>query len=168
MSIRQPTFRFFPTAYDEDVFVRTDDPCDICRQPSVWRYNGNIYVEGNEPLTCAGCIAEGRLAAYLKPRDFALHDIELDQVDETLAEELVKRTPGVPCFNPFPWPVIDRVPLAFIGYGDDTRIWDNLEARAAIVAAFDELGDTCDGPTPYALVFQTLDGGRYCAVLDFD
>ncbi len=87
-------------------------------------------------------------------------------MDEGIIEELLQRTPGVACFNPFTWPVIDRVPLAFIGYGDDKRIWDKPEARAAIVAAFGELDSACDGP--YALVFRTLDGAQYFAVIDMD
>lgn len=169
MPSKQPAFRFFPAAYEaEGVFVRTDDPCEVCRQPSVWRYEGGIYVEGKGPRTCAGCIAEGRLASFLKPRRFMLQDIQLDTVDEDVAEELLQRTPGVTSFNPFTWPVIDRMPLAFIGYGDDKHIWDMPEARAAIIAAFGELDSACDGPSPYALVFRTLDGVRYFAVIDMD
>ena len=169
MTPRQPTFRFFPRAYETDgVFSRTDEPCEVCRQPCTWRYRGIIYVTGRTPLTCASCIGDGRLAEFLKPRGFVLHDIQLEEVDETLADELLQRTPGVPSFNPFHWPVVERVPLVFIGYGDDQRIWGNADARAAIVAAFGELDSNCDGPSPYALVFQTLDSTRYCAVIDFD
>ena len=84
--------------------------------------------------------------------------------------ELLQRTPGVACFNPYEWPVLDGKPLAFQGYGEDEAILKNADAQAAIKTAFDEEDWEFEPgtPTPYALVFKEIDGDRYKAVIDLD
>ena len=58
--------------------------------------------------------------------------------------------------------------MAFVGYGDDEHLLEIVAVRSAIKAAFAEVGQTLDGPTPYALVFKEIDGERYRAVIDVD
>lgn len=147
---------------------RRVESCDVCSRPCVWRYAGALYVAGDRPTVCARCIADGRLAAYLGDRPFQLHDVFLDDADPALEDEVLRRTPGVSCFNPFVWPVLDGTPLAFVGYGEDEALIALPEVQAAIGEASRELGWTFDGPSPYALVFRELDGPRYRAVVDLD
>lgn len=166
----QPAFRFFPGAYAiGDVLERTDDPCGVCGKPSVWSYTGTVYAEGDQPDVCARCIHDGKLAAYFDGKGFQLHDAEIDGASDALAAEVLERTPGFATFNAFDWPVIDGQPLAFIGHGDVDAVWDDPAARAAIVAAWKtEYEEDLDEPSPYALVFRTLDGKQFRVVFDFD
>lgn len=165
---RKPHFRFYPGAYSVDAaFVPSTDACGVCREPCGWRYSGNIYAVTHPEIVCAACIASGRLLAHVG--DMSLQDVELDDADPALEAELMQRTPGVASFNPFTWPVIDGAPLAFVGNGDDPALQQIAAARAAVKRAAKEIGsDDCELPTPYALIFRTLDGERYEAALDFD
>lgn len=170
MNIDQPNFRFNPGAYGEGrSFERSSEACDVCHQPSVWKYVGSIYATAN-PTVCARCIANGEVAKFLNEEHFSFHDIELDGADLSSETELLQRTPGVSCFNPFEWPVLSSIPLAFIGYGEDEPILKDGGAQEAIEAAFAAIdwefkrGE----PTPYAMVFREIDGGRYRAVIDLD
>lgn len=171
MSIDQPHFRFNPNAYRyEHAFKASDDRCDVCAQPCGWKYTGNIYAL-TSPVACARCIANGALGAFLGGGRFALHDIEIEGAEAALETELLQRTPGVACFNPFEWPVLDGRPLAFVGYGPDEGVIDTPDAQAAIATAYADMGwdDVKPNPVdPYALVFRELDGGRYRAVIDLD
>jgi hypothetical protein len=113
-------------------------------------------------------MANGKLAKFLDDEGFTLHDIEMSGAEPSLEKELLQRTPGVACYNPFEWPVLDAKPLAFVGYGDDQNLLDIVAVRSAIEAAFEEIGRRFNGPTPYALVFKEVDGQRYRAVVDLD
>lgn len=168
MSADQPYFRFNPGAYkDGRSFERSSAVCDVCSRPCVWKYTGGIYAT-EHPVACARCIANGALGRFLGDEHFSLHDIEMSGADSSLETEVLQRTPGVACYNPFEWPVLDAKPLAFAGYGEDQDLLDIAAVRSAIEAAFAEIKQTFDGPTPYALVFKEIDGERYRAVLDFD
>jgi uncharacterized protein CbrC (UPF0167 family) len=167
MSDDQPYFRFNPVAYRHE-FEGSEDRCDVCLRPSVWKYKGVIYTAAESPMVCARCIADGGLAAFFGDESFQLHDGELDHADPALEDEVLRRTPGVACFNGFAWPVLDGRPLAFVGYGEDEALIALPEVQAAIGDAFEPLGWTFDGPSPYALVFRELDGPRYRAVVDLD
>jgi hypothetical protein len=163
----KPDFRFNLAAYGH-AFEASEERCGICARPCVWKYRGVIYRAGDKPTVCARCIADGRLAAFLGDRDFQLQDVDLDDADPALAQEVLQRTPGISCFNPFVWPVIDGKPLAFAGYGEDEALIALPEVQAAIGEAFRELGWTFEGPSPYALLFKEIDGPRYLAVVDLD
>jgi uncharacterized protein CbrC (UPF0167 family) len=163
----KPDFRFNAPAYD-NVFAASEESCGVCSRPCVWKYTGVIYMAGDQPTVCARCIADGRLAAFLGDRRFQLHDVFLDDADPALEEEVLQRTPGVSCFNPFVWPVIDGKPLAFVGYGEDEALIASPEVQAAIGEAFQELGWSFEGPSPYALVFKEIGGPRYRVVVDLD
>lgn len=163
-------FRFYPGAYsNRDVFEASDVSCGVCGNHSGWRYKGSIYGKQIQNV-CPACIANGKLAAVAGDAHFTLHDIELEGVDPDLSREVLQRTPGIACFNPYSWPVLDGFPLAFIGYGDDPAIIACTEAQRAIKQSFSaynwdfEVGTS----TPYALVFRELAGPRYQAVIDLD
>ena len=169
MSDDKPFFRFNPGAYDTGrSFKPSDEPCGVCARPSVWLYNGVLYAAGPQPTVCARCIADGRLDAHFGEAGFGFHDMALDEVEPELTEEISSRTPGFATFNPFTWPVIDGVPLAFLGYGDDAGMWNIPAAREAMVEAFMALGDELAGPTSYALVFRQVEGDRYRVWVDLD
>jgi uncharacterized protein CbrC (UPF0167 family) len=164
-----PFFRFNPGAYQEGrAFVASRDSCDICRLPCVWRYRGNLYSAARPTSLCARCIAAGRVATFVPDRYFSFHDIELIDSDPDLSDELLRRTPGVACFNPYQWPVLDRTPMAFIGYGDDPALMNDVGARDAMVMAYEENGSVFEGSSSYLLVFKEIDGSRYRAVMDLD
>jgi uncharacterized protein len=165
---RKPHFRFYPSAYEaKGVFKSSAEACGVCGEACGWRYTGNIYAIKHPEIVCAVCIASGRLRTHLG--NMQLHDVVLDGAEAELERELLERTPGVSCFNPFAWPVVDGVPLAFIGYGDDSALQDIAAARDAVKRAGNECGiDDLEMPTPYALVFKTLDDERYEAAVDFD
>jgi uncharacterized protein len=166
----QPAFRFFPAAYTMgDVFERSDDPCGVCGKPSVWSYTGTVYAEGEQPDVCARCIHDGKLAAHFGGNAVQLHDAEITGASEALTAEVLQRTPGFATFNAFDWPVIDGEPLVFIGHGDVEAVWSDPAMRDAIIAAWKSAYDEdLDEPSPYALVFRTLDGQRLRVVFDFD
>jgi uncharacterized protein len=168
---RKPFFRFNPNSYERgDIFVACDIPCDICKRPCIWQYRGIIYAAGNIPEICAGCIADGSLGKFLNRPFFSLHDITIDDADPELENELMQRTPGVPCFNPFSWPVLDGKPLAFLSFGEDANsgIFQLPEVKQAIALAYAELGWDDPEPGPYILLFKEIDGDRYQAVIDLD
>jgi uncharacterized protein CbrC (UPF0167 family) len=91
----------------------------------------------------------------------------MEGAEPALAKEVLQRTPGVACFNPFDWPVLDAKPLAFVGYGEDPDLFANPDVRAAIGEALEALGWDC-GPSPYALIFREIDGKRYRVSVDLD
>lgn len=165
---RKPHFRFYPGAYGEDAaFKPSQDACGVCGQPCGWRYVGNIYVVKPPEIVCASCIASGKLAEQYD--DLSLHDVALDGAEPALEAELLQRTPGVACFNPFVWPVLDGKPLAFVGYGDEPSFAKIEAAQEAAARAGEEFGlDDMDLPSAYALVFKEVDGERYEVSLDFD
>ncbi|HEX8303067.1 CbrC family protein [Sphingomonas sp.] len=168
MDDHQPYFRFNPHAYEHGhIFERSADVCDVCSRPCVWKYTGSIFAK-QSPSACARCIADGELARFLDDEHFALQDIELHEADPELAAELLQRTPGVACFNPFEWPVLDGKPLAFFGNGEDEGLLAIPDVRSAIEAAFAEAGWEFEGPTPYALIFQELEGERFRVAIDLD
>src|SRR5262249_22050754 len=135
MSDDQPYFRFNPGAYEEGrSFESSSDVCAVCLRPCVWKYTGNVYAIGN-PTVCSRCIASGELGKYLSDEHFSLHDIVMNGAEPSLEMEVLQRTPGVACFNPFEWPVLDAKPLAFAGYGGDKRLLDIIAVRSAIDAA---------------------------------
>src|SRR5688572_19811195 len=161
MSDDQPYFRFNPGAYgDGHSFERSSDVCDVCSRPCVWKYMGSVYAT-DRPVVCARCIANGELGRSLGEKHFSLHDIEMNGAEPSLKKEVLQRTPGVACYNPFELPVLDAKPLAFVGYGEDQDLLDIAAVRSAIEAAFAEIGRKFDAPTSYALVFKEIDGERY-------
>lgn len=169
MSESKPAFRFFPAAYDvEGVFEASEDKCDICQRPAGWMYGGAVYAEGTAPETCARCIHDGKLAAALNDGFMQLVDASLDDADPDLAKEVLQRTPGFPTLNPIDWPVIDGTPLAFLGFGDSETVTADPAASKAVEAAWtEEFEEPMEGPSPYALVFRSLDGGQHRVVFDF-
>lgn len=167
MSADKPFFRFYPGAY-EQVFKISDARCAVCDRSCVWEYTGSIYIAQKPTPLCARCVFEGNLSS-IAGDDYAFHDIELEGAAPELAEELLLRTPQVACFNPFEWPVISGEPLAFIGYGNDPHVWDNVVARDAInTMLLNEGVAASDEPTGYALVFKKSSSDEYVAVLDLD
>ena len=170
MTSDQPHFRFNPGAYKSGrSFERSADLCDVCRSSCGWKYTGSIYAL-KSPTVCAGCIANGSLTQFIYDQHFSLHDIELSGASPELEMEVLKRTPGVACYNPFDWPVLDSKPMQFIGYGEDQMVLSSADQQLAIKQAFVELDWEYElqTPTPYALVFKEIDGNRYRAVIDLD
>lgn len=166
----KPHFRFNPYAYAEGRdFVLTEEVCEVCGRPSVWKYTGCIYGAIDHQSVCARCISNGALEVHLGEDEYDLHDITLVGAVAEYERELLKRTPGVASFNPFDWPVVDGIPLAFIGYGEDERLLKIVDVQSAIRAAFSEIDADYNGSlTPYVLVFRELTGERYTAVIDLD
>ncbi|WP_119302731.1 CbrC family protein [Dongia deserti] len=168
MGDNQPYFRFNPGAYEDGrSFERSSDVCEVCSRPCVWKYTGGVYAM-ESPVVCARCIANGELGKFLGDEHFSLHDIEISGAEPRLEKEVLQRTPGVACYNPFEWPVLDAKPLAFVGYGEDQGLLDIEAVRSAIDAAFEEIGRRFDGPAPYALVFKEIEGERYRVVIDLN
>lgn len=164
---RKPKFRFFPRAYEIDgVFERSRQPCSICETPAEWLYVGSVYSVKNDGLEpCALCVSAGRIGEALGGASYSLRDADLsDDVNSELETEIMERTPGFATFNPFDWPAIDGLPLAFLGYGDEACFKGNKGVDAAIRQA----GDNSGFPSYYALIFGTLDGATYKAEIDLD
>lgn len=163
----QPFFRFNPNAYEHaKVFEPSTEVCESCARPCVWKYLGGIYAE-KEPTVCARCIADGSLANLLGDDRYTLQDVELAGAGQEFEREVLQRTPGVACFNPFEWPVLDAKPMAFIGYGEDERLIAIPAVRTAMESAFAQFGWDF-GPSPYALIFREVDGDRYQIEIDLD
>ncbi len=168
MNADQPFFRFNPNAYaDGSSLKRSQENCELCLRPCVWQYTGNIYTVSRKPTVCARCIAEDCLLEFLCDDLATLHDIEISGVDVSLSREIRTRTPGIACYNPFEWPVIDGIPLAFMGYGDNKYLVNMPGVGEAMKKEFAEYGQEYS-PDSYALIFKQLDGGRYRVVADFD
>jgi uncharacterized protein CbrC (UPF0167 family) len=164
----KPFFRFHPGAYECGAFVASDKPCDVCGRPSVWLYDGSVYVAGDPPDVCARCIADGKLSAFCKGRH-VMHDADFaEHADDALGEEVMQRTPGFSTFNAFEWPVLDGQPMVYVGHGDEPGTWKNAAAAEAIRQLYEDEGDPLEGTTPYAIVFRELDGTRHVAIMDLD
>lgn len=167
MCTDQPNFRFNPGAYDEGrSFKPSNERCEACSRPCIWEYTGSIYAL-SKPTICARCIADGHLSSFLGDDEFSLHDVDISGAEPSLRQEVLQRTPGVACFNPFQWPVLDAKPLAFMGYGEDEGLIAVPDVRVALEESFAEFGWDF-GPTPYALIFKEPDGTRYRVVIDLD
>jgi uncharacterized protein CbrC (UPF0167 family) len=168
MNIDKPFFRFNPSAYEPDrSFEASDDICDACSKPCVWKHKGSVYGR-RKPVVCARCISDGSIAKYFAGEHFSFHDIQFSEPSD-LATEVLERTPGVSCFNPFVWPVVNGRPLAFIAYGDEAAFASIPGVQAAITAVFSDIGWSYDGAgTPYALVFKDLEADFYQALIDLD
>lgn len=167
----KPHFRFYPGAYaDGGPFELSDTACEACDQPCTWRYTGGVLALLPPQNICAGCIAAGNLDKLLDNRRYQLADIDIEDetVSETLAQELLNRTPGVASFNPFVWPCMDNIPMAYVGTGDDQVLASDPAAIEATRVAFAAIGWDDNGPSPYALIFRELDGERLRAVIDLD
>lgn len=166
---RQPHFRFYPGVYrDAGAMEESEASCDACRLPCGWRYTGTIYAVAELDNLCARCISDGRTGSALNDQHFSFHDTELECVSPEAARELLQRTPGVACFNPFAWPVLDGMPLAYIGVGDAPALTALPDVCAAVAAAFEEIGWEPEEQSPYALLFREVDGSRWRAVIDLD
>ena len=169
MSDDQPHFRFNPGAYEDGhSFERSSEVCEVCSRPCVWKYTGGIYTREKPAAVCARCIATGALGRFFGDKHFSLHDIDMSGAEPGLKKEVLQRTPGIACYNPFDWPVLDAKHLAFVGYGEDQDLLAIAAVRSAIEAAFAEIGQKFSGPTSYALIFKEIDGERYRVVVDFD
>lgn len=167
MSSDQPHFRFNPNAYVGGLsFEPSNDICEACSRPRVWKYAHNIYA-ARKPGVCARCISEGRLHSLLGDSAFLLHDAHIEDAEPALLSEVLHRTPGFATFNPFKWPVFDGKPLAFMGYGENADLFAMPSVRTAIREAFDAFGWDCE-PSPYALVFKEIDGDRCQVSVDLD
>jgi len=164
----KPFFRFQPGAYERGALIASDKPCDVCSRPSVWLYDGSVYVPGDPPAVCARCIADGGLSAFTRGRH-VMHDAEFaEDADEALAMEVMQRTPGFATFNAFAWPVRDGKPMVYVGHGEEAGTWNNQAAAEAIRQLYEDEGDPFGGTTPYAIVFKELDGPQHLAIMDLD
>ncbi|MBL8650746.1 MAG: CbrC family protein [Sphingopyxis sp.] len=162
----QPHFRFNPRAYEPgQAFEASDKICGSCARPCVWEHVAGVYAR-TEVTLCARCVAAGGLEGVLGGR-YSFHDGEVEDCDPALEAELMERSPGVACFNPFVWPAPGGVPLAFLGYGEEGALPAIPAVEAAMAAAFAELGWDA-GPSPHAMIFRTLDGETYRVVVDLD
>lgn len=164
----KPFFRFHPDAYEHGVFDESDEACRACGKTCVWAYNQHIYALPPEPSPiCARCVADGNMKTVIVDGDYGLHDFSFD-VDpaEDFACEVEQRTPGFATYNPFVWPVLNGVPLAFLGFGADPALAANLGAIAAIAALSNEMGVEIDPNS--AMIFKTLESETYVATLDLD
>lgn len=170
----KPTFRFHPGAYDDAACMeKSSSLCDVCSRPCVWKYLGGIYgpPETDTLVLCARCLSQGTLETHLKGASFEMHDVDFDvPIDDTIEREVMQRTPAIVSFNPFSWPVMDGLPLAYIGTGDTATLWQIADIQAAMKTTWAEDigGEALDGPTPYLLIFKQLDQDIYRAVVDFD
>jgi hypothetical protein len=100
---------------------------------------------------------------------FAFHDAQVEGVDPALAEEVLQATPGFATYNPIDWPVIDGMPLAYIGHGDEAVVRADPQVVAAIARAeLEAFGDASGSPSPYAVAFREIDGDRYVVIFDYD
>ena len=166
---RKPYFRFNPNAYQANrVFKPSDESCEVCARECVWKYTGSIYTPAN-PTVCASCISDGKLEQFLGAENYSFHDTEAEGANEDALQELLLRTPGVACFNPFEWPVMEGLPMAFMIYGDEeSDLWRNPKVKAEVDA---EYGDwPWDGKMPGSsvLLFKQVAGDQYRIVIDPD
>lgn len=163
----KPHFRFNPGAYERGAFEASEDKCEACGEPCVWKFIGIVYTAGRQPIVCARCIADGGLARVAD--DYVMHDADFDDdVGEALADEVERRTPGFSTYNGFSWPVRQGEPLVFVGYGDDAALKDRPGVSAAIEALAEDRDEDDDIAGGYVLIFKQLDGDEYVAVLDLD
>lgn len=167
----KPFFRFNPRAYElEGTFVESKETCDVCDEVCVWEYASRLYAAFDDFTICARCISEGRISDAIKGEHFSFHDADISGLGAELLTELEQRTPGFATFNPFHWPTLEGMPLAFIGYGEETVIINDTQAQLAIVAAFRGIFDDSEIGTPnhYALVFKQIGGDQYVVERNFD
>jgi uncharacterized protein CbrC (UPF0167 family) len=166
---RKPHFRFNPNAYNANrVFEQSQVICDVCARECVWKYTGSIY-SPSKPTVCASCIANGRLERFLGAENYSFHDTEAEGAEQDALGELLLRTPGVTCFNPFDWPVLNGIPMAFILYGDEeSDMWKDPKVRAEVNKEYGNWPWDGNKPGSYVLLFKQVGGDEYRVVIDPD
>jgi uncharacterized protein len=164
----QPYFRFVPSAYENELcFTSSQQQCEICEKPCVWRYTGNVYAVNDPEILCARCIADGRLGKHFGSESFGLHDSDVG-ASRAFWEEINHRTPGIPTWNPIQWPVIEGIPLAFVAVGETKQFPTGADVDDAVAKAWQKIEHENLGPINYVLLFKQIDGPQYRAIIDFD
>lgn len=145
-------------------------PCEVCARPCIWRYTGAIYTHKAKVTVCASCIYNGDLADFLDDEFFTLHDVSHEKMRPEFEAELLQRTPGIACFNPFEWPILDEKPLAFLHYGtkEEAHHFDTPRVAEAMKREFSRYGWKEPYPLQYALLFKEVDGDRYRVSIDLE
>lgn len=105
-----PHFRYFPSAYEDDVFDRIDRACGGCDRPRGLLFTGAVYGEDLPANVefCPWCIAAGRVGDV----GGFLNEVEARVED---AEEVEVRTPGIASWQDQVWPVHHGRPCIFLG-----------------------------------------------------
>jgi uncharacterized protein CbrC (UPF0167 family) len=94
-----PTFKYFPEPVREEMFVRSENPCQCCGKKRGLAYAGYVTSdEGSfEDAFCPWCIASGEVASkfsveFIDRAAIGGHG-DWDPVPDSVADELMKRTP---------------------------------------------------------------------------
>ncbi|WP_411993760.1 CbrC family protein [Agarivorans sp. DSG3-1] len=104
MSENLPTFKYHPDPIGSGVFVESTCECPVCGMQRDYMYVGPFYSNDEVEGICPSCIANGKAA-----EKFDLTFVDEDEIeevdDESLVEELTKRTPGYFFAQEDSWPV---------------------------------------------------------------
>jgi uncharacterized protein len=140
----RPEFRYHPDPVGTGSAVRSDDPCELCKQPAGFIYRGPIFGEQTSVL-CLRCIADGSAARRLAHPDGPAEFTDIgwgvpDEVPSDVLQELSQRTPGFFGWQQEHWLYHCANAAAFIG-----RIgWEDIkhlpDAQSSLLAQLVELG----------------------------
>jgi len=93
MGEKFPKFRYHPDPIKTGVIVSSIDECPVCNKRTGYTYVGPIYAGKEVEGVCPWCIANGK-AADKYDATFVDEDEVENISDDTLVNELTKRTPG--------------------------------------------------------------------------
>jgi hypothetical protein len=123
MEEQMPHFKYYPTALEDNIFVKTDNVCDVCGEKVNFEYTGPIYggdKDLREPTICPRCIADGSAHHkfnikfnicewYSAPNDI------WENVPKGVVEEIEERTPGYTSWQGQRWWVHHDDAAIFLG-----------------------------------------------------
>lgn len=93
MSEKLPTFKYHPDPIGSGVLIPSNKACPVCNKNSGFEYVGPFYATVEVDGICPWCIENGKAA-----EKFDLTFVDEDEIervdDDSLTDELTKRTPG--------------------------------------------------------------------------
>lgn len=175
-----PSFRYHPDPVATGAVERLGGTCRVCERERGWLYTYMPYAaEDLHEAVCPWCIADGSAFARFAATFNDVADQVPEGVPATVAEELIRRTPGFAAWQHERWLFHHDDACAFLGAVGWLELRDHPDALDAIrdqvrdwgwpdeqVEVFVEALDADGSPTAY--LFRCLTCGQHLAYADMD
>jgi hypothetical protein len=165
-----PTFKYHPDPIATGVIIADPDaPCLSCNRIRGYVYEGPSYSEKYHYLThslCPWCIADGSAA---KKFDAEFNDAAtLDDVDDSVMDQIAHRTPGFHGWQQEQWLCCCDDAAAFLGTAGAAELKKQLaDAIPAVEEDWDgDWHDLSKDGQPTAYIFRCLHCKQYLAYVD--
>jgi uncharacterized protein CbrC (UPF0167 family) len=165
-----PNFKYHPDPVGTgSIVAEPDAPCLSCNRIRGYVYDGPSYSEKYDHLEhsiCPWCIADGS-AAKKFDAEFGCAG-NLDDVDETVIDEIAHRTPGFEAWQQEEWRSCCDDAAAFLGRAGAKELKGKFaDAISAVEADWDgDWHDLSKDGQPTAYLFRCLHCKEYLAYVD--